>query len=85
MATLQCGTTLGLTHITKLHAFGALIVPCCDDTMLFNTNMSSEIFELVKMLGVGKDEHKAMAVRAVEAVFDEGQRERLAKALESFC
>ena len=66
-----------LRSVPYLYNQGSVIIGCCDDTMLFNTNMINETFELVNMLKLSEGALKELMQRAVEAVFDEGVKEDL--------
>lgn len=41
-----------LNHIRKFHEMAHNIVVCADDTMLFSTNISTELFEFAKAFKV---------------------------------
>ena len=46
------------------------MIVCCDDTLLFNTNISMEVFEYAKAVEMfDKEELKALAMRNVDAIF----------------
>ena len=49
-ATMKLSVMSQLSSVKTLHKLGAVIIPCCDDTMLFNTNMMIQLFELVNLL-----------------------------------
>lgn len=84
LCTTQKTTVSSLTHLSTLHKHGAVLVPCCDDTMLMNTNMVSEYFEFVKITKVNQKGLKEMVVKAVDAVFDNDVKEKLRDNIESF-
>ena len=50
LSTSECGVYELLSAMFKFHEKGHNIIFCTDDTMLFNTNLGSEIFEASKVL-----------------------------------
>lgn len=66
-----------LKHITQLYKLGCVIIPCCDDTMLFNTNMINEVFELVNLCKLDQVQLKEIVQNSIEAIFDEDAKEAL--------
>lgn len=52
VATLQCSSPLLMTHMKNFYKHKANIVICCDDTLLFNTNLSMELFEFSKAVNL---------------------------------
>ena len=84
VVTEACGTVAGLKHIRKLRESGHNHIVCADDTMLFSTNISTELFEYCNAFGVQGDELKALLKRNVDAIFDEKCKEELATEIESY-
>ena len=48
MAACQCGLVQMLSHMNEFHKLNHNIIICCDDTLLFGTNLSNELFEYAK-------------------------------------
>mmetsp|Transcript_25222 Transcript_25222/g.22359 ORF Transcript_25222/g.22359 Transcript_25222/m.22359 type:complete len:121 (+) Transcript_25222:722-1084(+) len=83
-ATMNLSVMSQIISIPSLHKLGASIIPCCDDTMLFNTNMINETFELVNLLKLNQVELKSIMLKAVEAVFDEEVKNELREEIGKF-
>ena len=60
-----------LPHLRLLHEIGHNIIICTDDTMLFSTNLSTEMFEYTKAFNVSAQDMKKLLIRNVEAIFDD--------------
>lgn len=46
------------------------MIVCCDDTLLFNTNLSMELFEFCKARNMfEKEKIKDLLIRNVDAIF----------------
>jgi len=46
------------------------MIVCCDDTLLFNTNISLELFEYFKTLKIfEKEDIKNLMIKNVDAIF----------------
>lgn len=73
-----------LPHLQQLHALGHNIIICTDDTMLFSTNLSTEMFEYIKAFEVPPAQMKALLLRNCEAIFDPSCREWLVGKIESY-
>jgi adenosine deaminase len=69
-ATMGLSVVSHIKSIPYLYRCGAKIIPCCDDTMLFNTNMINETFELVNMLNLSEVDIKNLILDAADAIFD---------------
>ena len=70
MATTQCGLPAFLPHLKEFYNLGHNLVICCDDTLLFNTHISAELFEYAKAVGLYElEDLKAMLIRNVDAIF----------------
>ena len=70
MATTQCGLPAFLPHLKEFYNLGHNLVICCDDTLLFSTNLSMEWFEFckaVELTDTGKI--KALIGRNLDAIF----------------
>lgn len=66
-----------LPHLQQLHKLQHNFIVCTDDTMLFSTNLSTELFEYAKGFNVSSEDLKALLVRNVDAIFDETCKEWL--------
>lgn len=70
VSTLQCGLLQMLKHLPLLLNGGANLAICCDDTFLYNTNLSLELFEFCKSFGVLESgDIKKLLVRNLNAIF----------------
>ncbi|CAI2372529.1 unnamed protein product [Moneuplotes crassus] len=78
VGTMNLSTISQIKHIPTLHSMGCTIIPCCDDTMLFNTNMINETFELVNMLKLEEEELKSILNKGIDAIFDDEVKALLA-------
>ena len=59
-----------LKHVHPMLKAGVNLVICCDDTFVYNTNISLELFEFCKSFGVQEPaDIKAMLVRNLDAIF----------------
>lgn len=45
-----------------------------NDVVLFGTNLSNEMFEYAKAVGIGISEVKELLIRNVDAIFDDGAK-----------
>jgi len=66
-----------LPNIKQLHQLGSNFIVCCDDTMLFSTNISTELFEYATAFQSTGEKLKAMLLRNVDAIFDDESKEWL--------
>lgn len=71
------------TNVKSLYEKGVTIIPCCDDTMLFNTNPLNETFELVNFLNLSELKLKTLMINAVDAIFDEDFKEKLRNDIQT--
>ena len=70
VAATQCNLVPFLPHLKEFAKYNHNMIVCCDDTLLFNTNISMELFEYAKAVGMfDKEELKALATRNVDAIF----------------
>ena len=53
------------------------MIICTDDTMLFSTNISTELFEYSKAFDVSSEELKELMLKGVGAIFDDSCKEWL--------
>ena len=73
VAATQCGLVSFLKHLKEFSRLNHNLVICCDDTLLFNTNISAELFEYAKAVGLYElEDLKAMLIRNVDAIFLDG-------------
>lgn len=77
-------TTYNMLNVANLQKLGVTTIPCCDSTMIFNTNIVSELFEYVKLLKLTATELKERMAASVEAIFDETQKDRLREVYAKF-
>lgn len=70
VAATQCGIPSFLPHLKyfKEHPEANLVI-CCDDTFLFNTNLSMELFEFAKAMDLTSDQVKDLLVKSISAIF----------------
>lgn len=73
-----------LPHLKKLHLLDHNFIICTDDTMLFSTNISTELFEYSKAFDVSSEELKALLIENVEAIFDESCKDWLKAKIVSY-
>jgi len=69
-----------VNQLPQLQEFQRLnhnIIICCDDTMLFSTNHSSELFEYANGFKVTSQEAKDLLLRNVDAMFDDSAKEAI--------
>lgn len=71
VAATQCGLPQFLPHLKEFKKYSeANLIICCDDTFLFNTNLSMELFEYTKAMGITENEQiKSQLIKNVEAIF----------------
>lgn len=70
MAATQCGLVQMLKHIHLFKKHKGNMIVCTDDTFLFNTNLSMELFEFCKAIDLhDASEIKQMLIRNLEGVF----------------
>jgi len=81
----QAGNLVGhLPHLKKLLELNHNFVICTDDTMLFSTNISTELFEFAKGFKVSTEDLKALLVRNVDAIFDEDCKGEIREQIEKY-
>mmetsp|Transcript_33534 Transcript_33534/g.51543 ORF Transcript_33534/g.51543 Transcript_33534/m.51543 type:complete len:126 (-) Transcript_33534:8-385(-) len=70
VASTQCSLASFLPHIKEFEMFKHNTVICCDDTLLFNTNLSMELFEFSKAVEQYDNASlKEKLIRNVDAIF----------------
>ncbi len=57
------------------------MIICTDDTMLFSTNISTELFEYAKAFDVSSEDLKQLMLKGVDAIFDETCKEWLSSKI----
>ena len=85
VAATQCGLVQFLKHLQEFARLKHNMIVCCDDTLLFNTNISAELFEFAKATQLHeKEDIKQMLIRNVEAMFcqDEEFKEEFKKEIK---
>ena len=78
------GMVKAMPHLAELMRLNHNIVICCDDTMLFSTNHSSEVFEFANSFGLDTAFLKSLLMRNVDAIFDESSKAWLRQEIESY-
>jgi adenosine deaminase len=73
-----------MPHLQELVRLDHHIVICCDDTMLFSTNISTELFEFANAFQVTGKQLKAQLLRNVDAIFDDSLKPWLKEQIESY-
>lgn len=87
VATTQCGVPALLPHLHEFYSLNHNLVICCDDTMLFGTNISLEMFEFAKAVKASTSDLKSLLTRNAEkALFakDEETREWVKQQIARF-
>ena len=70
VACTGCGIPQFLKNIIELSALDHNTIICCDDTLLFNCNLSTELFEFCKAIQLfDKEKIKSLLVKNVDAIF----------------
>jgi len=70
VAATQCQLVSFLKHIHLFNKYNCNSVICCDDTLLFSTNISMELFEYFKAIKVFDNETiKQTMIQSVDAIF----------------
>jgi len=70
VASTQCSLASFLPHIKEFQNYNQNMVICCDDTLLFNTNLSMELFEFAKAVEkYDLDALKSQLIRNIDAIF----------------
>ena len=78
------GLVHALPHLNTLLELDHNIIICCDDTMLFSTNHSTEWFEFANAFQLTGGECKQMLLRSVNAIFDDNKKQWLTEKVEGF-
>jgi len=74
-----------LPHLKEFYKLTHNLIICCDDTMLFGTNISNELFEFGKAVKATIRDLKAQLERNVEAIFaDDESREWVKNKISKF-
>lgn len=73
-----------LPHLKQLHELKANFTICTDDTMLFSTNISTELFEYSKAFDVSSLELKDLMLKGVNSIFDESCKEWLGDSIQKY-
>lgn len=73
-----------LPHLRKLHDLKHNFIICTDDTMLFSTNISTELFEYAKGFKASSQELKDLMLKNVDAIFDDSCKEWLREKIQSY-
>ena len=71
VAATQCHLVSFLPHCKEFLKYdNAKLIICCDDTLLFNTNLSMELFEFVKSFEIlDKEKVKSLVANGIDAIF----------------
>ena len=78
-------TLVGLRHLKKLNELNANYTICCDDTMLFSSNLSTEMFEYANSFQKDSQHLKDQMVKGVDACFcDDKTKEWLRETIDRF-
>ena len=81
----SAGNLVGhLRHIRKLYDLNHNFIVCTDDTMLFSTNISTEMFEFAKGFKVSTQQLKELLLRNVNAIFDDSCKEWLTNKIQAY-
>jgi len=73
-----------LRHLKYLHNLDHNFTICTDDTMLFSTNISTELFEYAKGFDVSSEDLKRMMERSVDSIFAEDCKEWLREKITKY-
>ena len=70
VATTQVGLVEFLPHMHEFQKYKHNMIICCDDTLLFNTNISMELFEFAKAVKITEvSDLKELLIKNVDAIF----------------
>ena len=71
VAGAQCALPELLPHLLKFKKYDdPNLIVCCDDTLLFNTNLSMEFFEYAKAMKLSEPSHlKKFLIKNIDAIF----------------
>mmetsp|Transcript_2060 Transcript_2060/g.3645 ORF Transcript_2060/g.3645 Transcript_2060/m.3645 type:complete len:175 (-) Transcript_2060:278-802(-) len=71
----QCAMISMLPHLYEFKSHNHNLIVCCDDTLIFNTNQSMELFEFAKAAQIGSSEElKKLLSGNVDAIFYDNQQ-----------
>jgi len=73
-----------LPHLKRFHELAHNITICTDDTMLFSTNISTELFEYCKAFDVTSERLKEIMLKSVDAIFDSKCKEWLRGKIQAY-
>jgi len=73
-----------LKHLKYLHGLDHSFTICTDDTMLFSTNISTELFEFAKGFDVSAEALKQMMLKSCESIFAEDCKEWLREKITKY-
>ena len=74
-----------LPHLKEFYNLTHNLIICCDDTMLFGTNIANELFEFGKAVKATTRDLKAQLERNVNVIFAEDEtREWVRKQISKF-
>lgn len=87
VAGAQCGVVELLPHLKEFKKYeNPNIIVCCDDTFLFNTNLSMELFEFAKAMNMTEaSQLKKFLIKNVDAMFldDDQVKEKIRSEIEN--
>lgn len=73
-----------MPHLIELVELNHNTIICCDDTMLFSTNISSEMFEFANGFQVTSTQLKDLLLRNVDAIFDDSVKPWLREQIKNY-
>merc|ERR1719375_693337 len=87
VAGAQCAVPELLPHLQKFKKYDdPNLIVCCDDTLLFNTNLSTEFFEYAKAMKMfDLTQIKKFAIKNIDAIFtdDDTLKEQMKSEIEN--
>lgn len=87
VAGAQCAVVQLLPHLKQFKQYeNPNIIVCCDDTFLFNTNLSTELFEYAKAMDMSEPAQlKKHLIKNVDAMFldDDAVKEQIRNEIEN--
>ena len=87
VAGAQCNLPEMLPHLLKFKKYeDPNLIVCCDDTLLFNTNLSMEFFEFAKVMKMSEpSQMKKFLIKNIDAIFtdDDHLKELLKSEIEN--
>lgn len=70
VSTTHSGLAQFLKHAQEYNRLDHNVIICCDDTLLYNTNLSMELFEYCKSFRIyDKEKIKQLLIKNVDAIF----------------